>query len=133
MKSTFRSILCGGLLFFSAAVLSPPIAADMPGDERPSLSAFRTLIASHQNAVQVDCQEATSGNAVSPNGKAATGRENASEEGQVAEKSTAPCPQNIEPPKDLLHRILHFFVAPAPSRPNPDVDTNISAGGAGGG
>ncbi|WP_176980924.1 hypothetical protein [Nitrosospira multiformis] len=133
MMSIFRSILFGGLLFFSAAVLSPPIAADMPGDERPSPSAFQTLIASHQNAVQVDCQEATSGNAVSPNGKAAAGHENAPEEGQAAEKSTAPCPQDIEPRKDLLHRILRFFVAPAPSPPNPDVDTNISAGGAGGG
>ncbi|MCC2680479.1 MAG: hypothetical protein K0S36_43 [Nitrosospira multiformis] len=133
LKSTFRSFLFGCLLFFSAGVLSLPVAADTPGDERPSPSASPTLLASHQNDAQVDCQEATSGNAVSPNGKAAPRHENASEGGQTAEKITAPCPQDTEHRKDLLHKILRFFVAPAPSRPNPDVDTNISAGGAGGG
>ncbi|ODT69478.1 MAG: hypothetical protein ABS69_15900 [Nitrosomonadales bacterium SCN 54-20] len=133
LKSTFRSFLFGCLPFFSAAVLSLPVAADTSGHERPSPSASPTLIASHQNDTQVDCQEATSGNTVSPNGKAVPRHENTSEEGQTAEKSATPCPQDTEPRKDLLHKILRFFVAPAPSRPNPDVDTNISAGGAGGG
>lgn len=133
LKSTFRSFLFGCLLFFSAAVLPLPVAADTPGDEHLSPSASPTLIASHQNDGQVDCQEAVSGNTVSPNGEATLRHENASEKGKTAEKSTAPCPQDTEHRKDLLHRILRFFVAPVPSHPNLDVDTNISAGGAGGG
>jgi len=133
LKSTFRSFLFGCLLFFSAAGLSLPVAADTRADEHLSSSASPTLIASHQNDGQVDCQEATSGNTVSPNREATLRHENASEKRQAAEESTAPCPQDTEHRKDLLHKILRFFVAPVPSRPNLDVDTNISAGGAGGG
>ena len=133
MKSTFRSLLSGCLLFFPAAVLSLPVAADTPGDEHLSPSASPTPIASHQNNGEGDCKEAASGNNLSPNGEAAPAQENASREERTGEKSTGLCREDAEHQEGLLHRILCFFLAPVPSGPNLDVDTNISAGGAGGG
>jgi hypothetical protein len=134
LKNTFRSFLFGCLLFFSAAVISLPAVADAPGKE----STYRqvdsqTLIAPHQDDGEGDCKEATSGNNLSPRGEAAPTQENTSGEERIGEKSTGLCREDAEHQESLLGRILCFFLAPAPSGPNLDVDTNISAGGAGGG
>jgi len=133
LKSAFRSFLFGCLLFFSAAVLPLPAAADTHGNEHLSPSASPTLIASHQNDGEGDCKEAASGNNLPPHGETAPTQENTSREERTGEKSTGLCREDAEHQEGLLHRILCFFLAPAPGGPNLDVDTNISAGGAGGG
>ena len=133
MKSVFRSFLSGCLLFLSTAILSLPVAAGTHGDEHLSPSASTTLIASLQNDGAGDCKEATSGNNLSPREETAPAQENISGEEQTGEKSTGLCREDAEHQEGLLHRILCFFLAPPLGGPNPDVDTNISAGGAGGG
>lgn len=137
MKNALRSLLFGCLLFLPAAVITLiPLraTADASADEAMYQQAgSRTLIASHQKDEEVGCQDAASGNNVSPDRKAAPGHENPSREGREAERDVALCPEDAGRQESLLHRILCFFVAPVPSGPNPDVDTNISAGGAGGG
>jgi len=134
LKNTFRSFLFGYLLFFSTVVISLPAVADAPGNESTYRQVYsRTLIASHQNDGKGNCKEAASGNNLPPRGEAAPAQENTSREERTGGKSTGLCREDAEHQEGLLHRILCFFLAPVPGGPNLDVDTNISAGGAGGG
>ncbi|ODT78680.1 MAG: hypothetical protein ABS69_07700 [Nitrosomonadales bacterium SCN 54-20] len=121
-------------MFFLSAVISLPAIAGAPENESTYRQVdSRTLIAFHQNDGEGDCQEAISGNNFSLREEAAPTQENTSRKERTGEKSTGLCREDAERQEGLLHRILCFFLAPSPSRPNPDVDTNISAGGAGGG
>lgn len=62
------------------------------------------------------------------------GRPDASSNEECAEQEADACEQPAPEQESFLRRIIKLFYGPdRPPGPDPDVDTNISAGGAGGG
>lgn len=124
----------GCFLFFGAAIISLPWDAGARENGAIHRQADSPApIASPQKDEERDCEGSSSGNDASAESQATPERANDSQDRQAAEKSTGACPQKTQGQQSLLYRILRFFVSPTTSRPNLDVDTNISAGGAGGG
>lgn len=62
------------------------------------------------------------------------GRADASSSEECTEQEADSCEQPVPERESFLRRIIKLFYGPdRPPGPDPDVDTNISAGGAGGG
>lgn len=139
MKHTFilqhplaRSVLLAGILFFATAVVShaQSDAAGQGGASMPEAHGSKATppVSGDSSGDQKNKPPTKDGEAPGQ------GRLDALSNEQCAEQEAASCKQPAPEQESFLRRIIKLFQGrDTPPGPNPDVDTNISAGGAGGG
>ncbi|SOD40658.1 hypothetical protein [Nitrosovibrio sp. Nv4] len=132
MKSGIvRSLILACAIFFGTSV-APPAQADATGKNTGSMPACPDSTAEAQPLQGSDTtgQKATASEDDSPSpNKGAPDQTGSSS----ADREPGSCGQSMPDQGGFFRKIIRMLSAPDSCGPNRDVDTNISAGGAGGG
>lgn len=133
--ATARAIYLCATLFLCAACVSqsPGGTSEWGSVTMPGRASSVTETPPGQKAVTTGQEVSPSENRGSASGQAAADQPGSSTGWATAGQTRRSCAPPIPENEGLLHKIVRILSGPDWCGPDPDVDTNISAGGAAGG
>jgi hypothetical protein len=132
-----RSAVLAGVMAFGMANVSHAQTGSMEQNSIRMSGQGSTLAgesSSSQESAKTDQRSSQSKSDGTASGLGASDQSDSSSTKACAEQKLASCEQPAPQQEGFLHKLLRILYGPdTPPGPNPDVDTNISAGGAAGG
>ena len=132
-----RSAVLAGIIAFGMASVSHAQTSSTEQDSIQMSGQGSTLAgqsSSGQESAKTDQRSSQSKSDGTASGQGASDQSGSSSSKACMEQKLASCEQPAPQQEGFLHKLLRILYGPdTPPGPNPDVDTNISAGGAAGG
>jgi hypothetical protein len=134
--ATWSAVLAG-VMAFGMACVSHAQTGSMEQDSTRTSGQGSSLSgqsSSDQESGKTDQRDSQPKSKGSASGQSASDQSDSSSSKVCAEQKLSPCEQPAPQQEGFLHKLIRILYGPdTPPGPNPDVDTNISAGGAAGG